>query len=81
MARGKLKLPLPVTRWFPAICHRNALRSIALDLVTAAASTELPDLHRDPFDRIPIATAIRHVLRLATLDGTIGKYPELKTLW
>lgn len=54
---------------------------LPIDEAIAAASTELPDLHRDPFDRLLIATAIQHALLLATPDNTMPRYPKLKTLW
>lgn len=81
VARNKLQLPMPVSRWFPAVCRRNDLRIIAVDEGAAASSTELPEIHRDPFDRILIATAIAHRLTLATPDETIQSYPDLQTLW
>lgn len=34
----------------------------------------LPHLHRDPFDRILIAQAIRHQLTLVTVDQAILQY-------
>ncbi len=81
VARGKLRLPTPVSQWFPAISRRNELRVLAVDDVIAAASTELPGIHHDPFDRILIATAIQHRLTLTTSDRTIRRYPGLKTVW
>jgi PIN domain nuclease of toxin-antitoxin system len=35
---------------------------------------KLPLLHRDPFDRLLIAQARRHDMKLVTLDGTIRRY-------
>ena len=81
IAGKKLRLPLPVSRWFPAFCRRNNLHILPVDHRVAAASIELPDIHRDPFDRILIATAIEHRLTLLTPDETIRSYPNLKTLW
>ena len=37
----------------------------------------LPEIHRDPFDRILIAQAISEPLRLVTADGTLQKYSDL----
>jgi PIN domain nuclease of toxin-antitoxin system len=37
----------------------------------------LSDVHRDPFDRIIIATALELDTRLASLDGYFASYPEL----
>lgn len=43
----------------------------------AAYVTQLPDLHRDPFDRILIAQAINEPLRLLTCDGILKRYSDL----
>jgi PIN domain nuclease of toxin-antitoxin system len=38
---------------------------------------QLPDLHRDPFDRILIAQAISEPLKFLTADVALKKYSEL----
>ncbi len=40
----------------------------------------LPDIHRDPFDRLLICQAIEHGLAIVTPDAHIRQYP-IKTLW
>lgn len=40
----------------------------------------LPDIHRDPFDRLLICQTIEHGLTLVTPDPQIRRYP-VKTLW
>lgn len=40
----------------------------------AAATEVLPPLHRDPFDRLLIATARHEGLQLITHDATLGDY-------
>ena len=45
------------------------------------ASTTLPDIHRDPADRIIIATAMEENAILVSADEDIRKYPGLRTLW
>lgn len=42
---------------------------------------KLPLIHRDPFDRIIIATAFEEDLILLTCDENIIKYNEVKCLW
>ncbi len=37
----------------------------------------LPDIHRDPFDRMLVAQAMSEPLRLLTADMQIAKYSEL----
>jgi PIN domain nuclease of toxin-antitoxin system len=43
----------------------------------AARAVDLADIHRDPFDRIIIATALELDARLASVDGHFSAYPEL----
>jgi PIN domain nuclease of toxin-antitoxin system len=41
----------------------------------------LPAIHRDPFDRLLIATAQQHRLTLLTPDASIAQYPNLQVAW
>ncbi|PRY09233.1 type II toxin-antitoxin system VapC family toxin [Paraburkholderia sp. BL25I1N1] len=43
----------------------------------AAMVRNLPDIHRDPFDRILVAQAMAEPLRLISADGHLSKYSEL----
>jgi len=43
----------------------------------AVLLTTLPNIHRDPFDRMLIAQAISEPLRLLTSDEILKKYSEL----
>lgn len=38
----------------------------------------LPEIHRDPADRIIIATALVHGMKLASLDSIFPNYKELQ---
>lgn len=40
----------------------------------------LPPLHKDPFDRLLVATAFTEPMRLVTADKTLGRYDERGTL-
>jgi PIN domain nuclease of toxin-antitoxin system len=80
-ARGKLKLPAPVETWFPAMIQHHRLDLLAIEAATAIASTRLPAVHADPFDRLLVATACERGLWLITPDTLIAKYPNVQTLW
>jgi PIN domain nuclease of toxin-antitoxin system len=80
-AAGKLSLPRPVDAWFAAMMQWHGLHEIPVSGVIAARATLLPAIHRDPFDRILIATAQQHQLKLLTPDATIAKYPNLDVFW
>lgn len=45
--------------------------------VHAALVRDLPDIHRDPFDRLLVAQALSEPLRLVTADGHLSKYTDL----
>lgn len=45
--------------------------------VHAAMVRDLPDIHRDPFDRILVAQALSEPLRLMTSDAHLSKYTDL----
>lgn len=46
----------------------------------AAIVVDLPDYHRDPFDRVLIAQAMSEPLRLLTADEKLKQYSELVDL-
>lgn len=43
--------------------------------------SELPHVHRDPFDRLLVAQALTHELPIVTNDPHIPNYPGVKTIW
>jgi PIN domain nuclease of toxin-antitoxin system len=55
-----------------------ALLPIELDHALTAA--RLPQLHRDPFDRLMIAQALRHDLTVITSDRIFAQYSGVRVL-
>ena len=43
----------------------------------AAGINDLPDIHRDPFDRILLSQAINEPLKFLTVDATLQRYSHL----
>lgn len=80
-ARGKLELALPPNLWFERACLAHDLTPLPLSPVHAFVAGLLPDHHRDPFDRLLIATAQVQNLTLLTSDPLIHLYAEAKTVW
>src|SRR5438067_3346888 len=63
--KGQLVLPTPPTVWFPRAMRLHGLRRIVITPRIALKATGLPELHKDPMDRIIIATAqIRRLIIL-----------------
>ncbi len=79
--RGKLELPLPPTEWFRRLCEERGLTPLPLTDEVCLAAAELPDIHRDPVDRMIVAQAKQHGLRILTSDQTIPLYPGVEVLW
>lgn len=72
---GKLPLPQPPEQYLPVQRVRHAFTSLALDEESVVLLSQLPALHRDPFDRMLICQALHHNLTLATVDTAIRAYP------
>ena len=53
----------------------NDYREIAVTSEHAAAVSGLPQLHKDPFDRLLVAQAIIEGVTLLTVDAVVGRYP------
>jgi PIN domain nuclease of toxin-antitoxin system len=79
--RGLLELPAPVDIWFEEICRLRGFCQVAVDARIAATSALLPEIHRDPCDRLLVATARLHTLRLVTADRLIPDYPGVDVIW
>jgi PIN domain nuclease of toxin-antitoxin system len=77
---GRLVLPDPAWSYVVDARKRHAIESLALDESAVAHLSKLPDVHRDPFDRMLICQSIEHDLLLVTNDPAIQAYP-VKTMW
>jgi PIN domain nuclease of toxin-antitoxin system len=77
---GKLVLPAAPPDFVPSQREAHGIDPLAVDEEAALHVAKLPDLHRDPFDRMLIAQAIVGGLLLATPDESIRQYP-VRTLW
>ncbi len=59
----------------------HGLHEIPVHGSIAASSTMLPQLHKDPCDRVIISTAQRYDLIVLTPDALITRYPDVRTSW
>lgn len=75
--RGRLSLSLPAHEWFREALENSGIELIPLLPSIAACAVALTNVHRDPFDRIIIATALEEHATLASLDVKFREYPEL----
>ncbi|MHB8893988.1 MAG: type II toxin-antitoxin system VapC family toxin [Candidatus Geothermincolia bacterium] len=72
--QGKLTLPVPPQEWFRAVLAHHGLEVLPLELSICLGAAELPDIHRDPCDRIIIASALKHHFPVVTADPVFSRY-------
>jgi PIN domain nuclease of toxin-antitoxin system len=77
---GKLPLPESPDVFVPAQRAAHGIEPLAIDEEAALHVAKLPDLHRDPFDRLLVAQALVGGLVLLTPDADVREYP-VRTLW
>jgi PIN domain nuclease of toxin-antitoxin system len=71
---GKLPLPQPPEFYLPEQRQRHQIQNLDLDEASILQLIKLPDVHRDPFDRMLVCQAIQHGMVLATVDAQVLKY-------
>ena len=80
--KGKLELTNYPDAWLNRIESLPYVRFIPVDNKIAALSVNLPDFtHKDPADRIIIATAMINGATLITSDKKILNYTHVKAVW
>lgn len=72
---GKLPLPQSPEIYIPRQRRNHRIRSLPISESSLKHLASLPDLHRDPFDRILISQALSSNLILVTVDQNVMNYP------
>lgn len=72
---GRISLDIPVDAWLERFLDRPGIEGVPLSLPAAGRSYQLADLeHRDPADRLLIATAIELGCPLVSYDARIMRF-------
>jgi PIN domain nuclease of toxin-antitoxin system len=79
--RNRLVLPLEPAEFIDRALKQHRIHEIPVDRSIAIASTVLPDVHNDPFDRIIIATARLNGMSIVSRDRLLRSYPEVEIIW
>lgn len=77
---GKLNLPEPPETYIPSRLTMNRFESLPIQMVHALQVVNLPDFHRDPFDRIIIAQSQVEKMPIITVDTQVTRYP-VDVIW
>ncbi len=78
---GKLDWGKRPLSYFERALKHHCVKELPIDSKIAWQSAQLPPIHRDPFDRIIIATAQARGMTILTKDRTIPTYPKTKVVW
>ena len=80
--RGRLHLSMDTSQWLKVVGEIEALSFVPVDNDIAVQSVELPgEFHKDPADRIIVATARHFAAPLVTADDKIHAYPHVRVVW
>lgn len=71
---GRLALPDPPRRYVPDRMRQLGVTPLAVEHAHALAVADLPDVHRDPFDRLLVVQAELLGLPLVTADPVFAEY-------
>jgi len=77
---GGLTLAEPPERFIPKCRAMHGISELALDELSVLQLSRLPEIHKDPFDRMLICQAIAHGMIILTPDPLITQYP-VRTAW
>jgi len=81
VVKKRLELPSQPFKWYSDALRLHGLKEITVDGQIAAISGNLPPVHKDPCDRIVIATAIVKKLDIVTADKIFMEYRHIKVIW
>ncbi len=73
---GKLSVGADVRTWTRRVSRELALEQLPITADHAAAVEHLPDVHRDPFDRLLVAQAVAEGALLLTADDRLTGYGD-----
>jgi len=80
--RERLVLSMDVGSWLAEVSAIEAVRFAPVDPEIVVKSVDLPgEFHKDPADRMIVATARKLAVPLVTKDEKIRAYAHVKTIW
>lgn len=80
--KGRLVLAMDVESWLDEVTQIEGVRFIPVDNEIGVKSTLLPgDFHKDPADRMIVATSTKLACPLVTADEKIIQYEHVETIF
>ena len=73
-----MKIDIPLQEWLIDSLNPSGIELLPLTPEITIRAVNLSPIHKDPFDRIIIVTALEYKAKLASIDTLFPQYPELK---
>lgn len=81
-ARRRIGLASDVHAFVEVVARVDAITFVPVDNAITIIAAQLDNsFHRDPADRIIIATSLRNTASLVTADEKIRNHPGVRTIW
>jgi PIN domain nuclease of toxin-antitoxin system len=77
---GRLPLPGPPADYIITLRERHGIAALPISEEEALYLPRIPNLHRDPFDRMLVCQAVVNGMALLTPDPLISQYP-IRAIW
>jgi PIN domain nuclease of toxin-antitoxin system len=82
ISKGRLILSMDIESWLDEVAQIDGVRFVPVDTEIGIKSTALPgEFHKDPADRMIVATARKLAIPLVTADEKIIEYEFVRTIW
>lgn len=75
--RGRIELPCETDMWLIKALIPSGIEPLAVTCEISHRAVSLAEHHKDPADRLIIATALHHGASLASVDSMFDSYSEL----
>jgi PIN domain nuclease of toxin-antitoxin system len=76
--KGRIIMSSTPQEWFCKALAPAGIELFPLTETISARAVDLSPVHKDPFDRLIIATALEYGAKLASVDGLFSQYSELE---
>ncbi len=77
---GKLSLPTSIEEIVERQREENRIELLPIEVKHIVKLADLPDYHKDPFDRLLIAQAMLEEVSILSTNSHIAKYP-VRVIW
>ncbi len=77
---GRIELAAEPSLFVPEVIHDLDLTPVNINFDTAISAATLPLIHRDPFDRLLVATALKKKIPLLSRNSILTEY-GITVIW